>query len=155
MATLPTELQEIICSFVEEQQDLACLAQTSRRFALLVEKHLYRSVRLKSTIQAGLFARAIKHGSRSRHVRELVLDIYNTNFGVYDWAAKQLPDTNKDRDAYLRGRNFSTRILSHFQNIETLHIHATIWPFHAVRAELDKIVSHGSLAALRSCKSRA
>jgi hypothetical protein len=153
LAALPTELQELIISFLDQQHDLASLSLTSHHFRSLTDRQLYRTIHLKTTVQAGLFSRAVKQQSRAQIVRHLLLDVYETDFRIYDWAARRLSqEHNKDVDLYLRGRNFGSRVLGLFKNIEVLNIHAVAWPFDQVRAVLESVETSEGLNALRSCK---
>jgi hypothetical protein len=150
ISRLPTELQELICSFIHDQGDLASLSQTSKQLNRLAERFLYRSIHIKSIAQAGRLAYAIKRRGRVSYVREFTLDVYTTNFNVYDWAVKQLSPSNPDRDAYLQGLKFNTDILSLFPKLEYLCIHAQKWSPQSIRVELERIQS---LQTLLSCES--
>jgi hypothetical protein len=149
---LPPELLELIFKSIDNAGDLARFARTSKRSTALAEHHLYRNIHLTSFEQTGLFLSGVKHKHRARHVREFSLDVYDSRMRITDWAVRRLADHNVTKDAYLRGRNFGASFLSFFPKIETLRIHAHEWSPNAIRAELDKIATHGTFSALRSCK---
>jgi hypothetical protein len=147
---LPTELQELICSFIDNQKDLSRLSQTSKRFSQLTERFLYRSIQITSIAQASRVSNAIKRKDRASLVRNFSIDVYNTNLDVYNWAARQLPEHSYDRDAYLAGLKFNTKILSLFPKIHNLCIHTQEWPSKSIKTELENFEA---LMTLRSCES--
>jgi hypothetical protein len=153
IAKLPTELQELICSLVDDRRDLIRLSQASKQLNRLTQRNLYRAIRITSILQAGRFIRSAKRKGRASHVREFTLDVYDTNFTVYGWAMKQLPDSNSDREAYLQGLGFNTEILSMFPRLETLRVYAQYWSSQLVRKEWRKVLGQNTLNTLRSCKS--
>lgn len=150
---LPVELRELICSFLDDKRDLYNLAVASKKLTASAERFIYRAVVIKSIRQAGYFALFVKRKGRSKYVRDLTLDTYDTNYSVYRWALKRIPEFTLARDAGLRGLDFNTEVFTLFPKLENLRIFAQSWSPELSTEIMSKLSDPQSLPDLRSCET--